>query len=77
MSDAARTSVLPVRVEFGHCDPAGIVWYPNFYEWFDAASHRLAERAGDGLHALRARLRARASKRSSYGHIDMPEWANP
>ena len=31
MSDAARTSVLPVRVEFGHCDPAGIVCYPNFY----------------------------------------------
>ncbi|HYF61078.1 MAG TPA: acyl-CoA thioesterase [Burkholderiaceae bacterium] len=49
------TSVLPVHVEFGHCDPAGIVWYPNFYEWFDAASHRLAERAGVGLHALRAR----------------------
>ncbi|HMS78277.1 MAG TPA: acyl-CoA thioesterase [Burkholderiaceae bacterium] len=49
-----RTSVLPVHVEFGHCDPAGIVWYPNFYEWFDAASHRLAERAGMGLHALRA-----------------------
>ena len=47
-------SVLPIHVEFGHCDPAGIVWYPNFYEWFDAASHRLAERAGVGLHALRA-----------------------
>lgn len=50
----ALESVLPVRVEFGHCDPAGIVWYPNFYEWFDAASHRLAERAGAGLHVLRA-----------------------
>jgi len=54
MGDASRGSVLPVHVEFGHCDPAGIVWYPNFYEWFDAASHRLAERAGVGLHALRA-----------------------
>ena len=50
-----RASVLPVHVEFGHCDPAGIVWYPNFYEWFDAATHRLAEHAGVGLHALRAR----------------------
>lgn len=49
-----RVSVLEVHVEFGHCDPAGIVWYPNFYEWFDAASHRLAERRGAGLHALRA-----------------------
>jgi 4-hydroxybenzoyl-CoA thioesterase len=54
MDGGVRGSVLPVHVEFGHCDPAGIVWYPNFYEWFDAASHRLAERAGVGLHALRA-----------------------
>ena len=54
MEAPVRSNVLPVRVEFGHCDPAGIVWYPNFYEWFDAASHRLAERAGVGLHALRA-----------------------
>ncbi len=55
MTAARPSNVLPVHVEFGHCDPAGIVWYPNFYEWFDAASHRLAERAGVGLHALRAR----------------------
>lgn len=54
MEASRRSGVLPVRVEFGHCDPAGIVWYPNFYEWFDAATHRLAERAGVGLHALRA-----------------------
>ncbi len=54
MTAPVRSNVLPVHVEFGHCDPAGIVWYPNFYEWFDAASHRLAERAGVGLHALRA-----------------------
>jgi 4-hydroxybenzoyl-CoA thioesterase len=44
----------PFTVEFGDCDPAGIVWYPNFYGWFDAASHRLADRAGLGLHVLRA-----------------------
>jgi len=27
-----------VAVEFGDCDPAGIVWFPNFYRWLDAAS---------------------------------------
>jgi 4-hydroxybenzoyl-CoA thioesterase len=27
-----------VRVEFGDCDPAGIVWFPNFFRWIDAAS---------------------------------------
>ena len=25
-------------VEFGDCDPAGIVFYPNFLRWMDAAS---------------------------------------
>lgn len=28
----------PVPVEFGDCDPAGIVYFPNFYRWMDAAS---------------------------------------
>lgn len=28
----------PVAVEFGDCDPAGIVWFPNFHRWMDAAS---------------------------------------
>jgi 4-hydroxybenzoyl-CoA thioesterase len=28
----------PVRVEFGDCDPARIVWFPNFFRWIDAAS---------------------------------------
>jgi len=27
-------------VEFGDCDPAGIVFYPNFFRWMDAASLR-------------------------------------
>ena len=27
-----------VSVEFGDCDPAHIVYYPNFYRWIDAAS---------------------------------------
>jgi len=32
------TTIYPVRVEFGDCDPAGIVFYPNFFRWYDAAS---------------------------------------
>lgn len=27
-----------VQVQFGDCDPAGIVFYPNFLRWMDAAS---------------------------------------
>ena len=37
--------IYSVRVEFGDCDPAGIVWFPNFFRWIDAASrHFFAER---------------------------------
>ena len=42
MADAAtsaKTSVLSVVVHFGDCDPAGIVFFPNFSRWMDASSH--------------------------------------
>ncbi|EJL81493.1 putative thioesterase [Polaromonas sp. CF318] len=35
-----------VRVEFGDCDPAGIVWFPNFFRWIDAASRRFFVQCG-------------------------------
>jgi 4-hydroxybenzoyl-CoA thioesterase len=33
-----RTTTYRVTVEFGDCDPAGIVFFPNFSRWMDAAS---------------------------------------
>ena len=33
-----RSTHYRVRVEFGDCDPAGIVFYPNFQRWMDASS---------------------------------------
>ena len=33
-------------VEFGDCDPAGIVFYPNFLRWMDAASLHYFAAAG-------------------------------
>jgi 4-hydroxybenzoyl-CoA thioesterase len=41
-----KTTIYPVRVEFGHCDPAGIIWYPNFFHWIDAASRHHFEQCG-------------------------------
>jgi len=38
-----RTSIYHLMVEFGDCDPAGIVFYPNFYRWFNASSCHLIE----------------------------------
>jgi 4-hydroxybenzoyl-CoA thioesterase len=35
-----------VRVEFGDCDPAGIVWFPNFFRWIDAASRHFFTQCG-------------------------------
>jgi 4-hydroxybenzoyl-CoA thioesterase len=33
-----RTTTYRVNVQFGDCDPAGIVFYPNFQRWMDEAS---------------------------------------
>lgn len=33
-----KTAIFPVAIQFGDCDPAGIVFYPNFLKWMDSAS---------------------------------------
>ena len=45
--------VTSVRVAFGDCDPANIVYFPNFYRWLDQATHDLCEAAGFELTAVR------------------------
>jgi 4-hydroxybenzoyl-CoA thioesterase len=35
-----------IRVDWGHCDPAGIVFYPNYFRWFDASTSALFESVG-------------------------------
>ncbi|MEM7425694.1 MAG: thioesterase family protein [Pseudomonadota bacterium] len=50
------TSVREVQVGWGHCDPAGIVFYPNFYHWFDEASHALMDSLGIGHRTLADRF---------------------
>lgn len=34
----SRRTVFTVQVHFGDCDPAGIVFFPNYSRWMDAAS---------------------------------------
>jgi 4-hydroxybenzoyl-CoA thioesterase len=34
----SHTHVTRILVEFGDCDPAGIVFYPNYFRWMDAAA---------------------------------------
>ena len=33
------------RIEWGDCDPAGIIFYPRYFEMFDASTTVLIERA--------------------------------
>ena len=40
----ALATTLNVLVQWGDCDPAGIVFYPNYFCWFDAASRMYLER---------------------------------
>jgi 4-hydroxybenzoyl-CoA thioesterase len=35
-----------IRIEWGDCDPAGIVYFPRYFEYFDACTNALFERAG-------------------------------
>ena len=42
-----KEHVSEIKVEWAHCDAAGIVFYPNFYIWFDQGTERLF--AGNGL----------------------------
>ena len=38
MNKAVVSVVYEVEVMFGDCDPAGIVFFPNFSKWMDASS---------------------------------------
>ena len=39
------TSIRNIRIEWGDCDPAGIVFYPRYFAMFDTSTTTLVERA--------------------------------
>ncbi len=39
-------AVQKIRVEWSHCDPAGIIFNPHYYIWMDQGTHRIFEAAG-------------------------------
>ena len=43
-------------IEWGDCDPAGIVFNPRFFEWFDGCTAGLFDAAGFNKVALRERF---------------------
>jgi len=50
-----------VRVYWGHCDPAKIVYYPNYFTWIDHAGHELLEKGGLDQLGLRKRYGLRGT----------------
>ena len=59
---AALVNRRTFRIEWGQCDPAGIVFYPQFLIIFDSATAHLFTRTGLTAAEMRAR----------YGIIGMP-----
>jgi 4-hydroxybenzoyl-CoA thioesterase len=51
-----------IQVEWGDCDPAGIVYFPRFFEYFDASTAALFEAAGF----------AKAAMLKHYGLLGIP-----
>lgn len=45
-------NVIERRIAWGDLDPLGIVFYPRYYEWIDAAGHLFFESLGLPLDAL-------------------------
>ena len=39
------TNTRTVRIEWGDCDPAGIIFYPRYFDIFDASTALIFERA--------------------------------
>lgn len=46
------THSIEFTVDWGDCDPAGIVFYPTYFAWFDRGAHRLFESLGLDHHTV-------------------------
>lgn len=51
----SATSTLSIVVGWGDCDPSKIVFYPNYFSWFDAGTHLLFREAGLPIDTLEER----------------------
>ncbi len=43
------TAIQRIRVEWAHCDPAGIIYNPHYYIWMDSGTHSMLRAAGFDL----------------------------
>ena len=48
------TATRSFAVEWGECDPLGIIFYPTYFRWIDASSHALFALVGHDMRSLRS-----------------------
>lgn len=53
---AMLTAFRTVLIEWGDCDPAGIVYFPRYVAWFDNCTHELFRRAGFEKYEMQRRF---------------------
>ena len=46
-------AIFACQVHWGDCDPAGIIFYPTYFRWMDAATWAFMENAGYGAKRMR------------------------
>jgi 4-hydroxybenzoyl-CoA thioesterase len=87
-----KSVVFSLKVEFGDCDPARIVWFPNYFRWMDAASRNFFTQCGvPPWHEIEKKIgvigtplvdtKVQFSKTASYGDslditVKVTEWRN-
>lgn len=49
-------NIVELEVRWGECDPFQIVFYPNFFAWYDHCAWKLFEAAGFGPKLLKERF---------------------
>ena len=50
--------VFPCQVQWGDCDPAGIIFYPTYFRWMDAAAWAFFDSLGYDAKRMREEHRA-------------------
>lgn len=61
-------------VEWGDCDPAGIIFYPTYYRWMDAASWNLFAQAGYDAARMRSEHRSLPLVRAQCDFVRSPRF---
>jgi len=54
----SRVFIHTVQLRWGECDPAGIIFYPTYFLWFDAAAWNMFAEVGYSAKRMRAEHRS-------------------